>query len=201
MQCTSPSMLVRLLALVLVAGALGACGSRIEGTYSGEGTGFLEEITLRSGGKVNVKFMGMTKQGTYEIDGDELTISVADDTQVLRIDDNGCLVGGGLLGMYCKDKDARQAKQKEEQREQRLAGAYEAGDSRDGIRLEFEDDGVVHMTVREGGANADSERGTYQVDGDRIRIAVAEGPGLELVRTGDTLEGNVGYVTLRFVKR
>lgn len=201
MPSTFPSTLARLASLILLAGALGACGAGVQGTYSGKDTGFLDNITLKSGGKANVEFMGTTKQGTYEIDGDEITLTVGNDAQVLRIDDSGCLVGGGLLGTYCREAGASKQAKKEEEREQRLAGAYEAGDSRDGIRLEFERDGVVRMTMREGGATGDSEEGTYEIDGNRIRIAVATGPGLELVRTGDTLEGNVGYVTLRFVKR
>lgn len=190
--------LARIAALGLGAALLAACGARVEGTYAGGDDSFLQSITLKGDGKANVTFMGMTRQGNWEIDGREVTITVGNDTQVLSFDDRGCLVGGGLLGTYCKG-DAPEAEADE--REQKLAGVYEAGDGRDGIRLDFAGDGEVTVTLREGGTTGDSAAATYEVNGDRVRIAVAGGESLDLVREGDTLEGQVGYATLRFEKR
>jgi hypothetical protein len=92
-----------IVSLAASAAMLGACGGGIEGTYNGGDNSFLESISFKSGGKVHVTFMGMTKEGSYTIDGDEVTISVNGDTEVLRKDGHGCLVGGGFLGSYCKD--------------------------------------------------------------------------------------------------
>ena len=190
---------MRIAALGLGATLLAACGSRVEGTYEGvRDQSFLESITLKSDGKANVRFMGMTRQGTWELDERELVVTVGNDVQVLTLDDEGCLVGGGFLGTYCKDGTAPDD---EAPREEKLAGAYEAGQGADVIRLEFEEDGVVRVSMRENGWTAETEQGRYEVDGERVRIAVAGGPGLELVRSGDILEGNVGYATLRFQKR
>ncbi len=182
-----------------------ACGARVEGTYAGNDQSFLESITLKANGKANVRFMGMTRQGEYEIDGREVTIVVGNDTQVLSFDDRGCLVAGGFLGTYCKDGDGEGAGEgpdaADAARARQLAGVYEAGDGRDSIRLDFERDGEVKVTLREGGATGDTAAGTYEVDGDRVRIAVVGGEELVLVRDGDVLEGKMGYATLRFEKR
>lgn len=190
----------RIVALGFATVLVGGCGSRVEGTYAGGDDSFLQSITLKGDGKANVTFMGMTRQGNWEIDGREVTITVGNDTQVLSFDDRGCLVGGGLLGTYCKG-DAPEAEAEADEREQKLAGVYEAGDGRDGIRLDFAGDGEVTVTLREGGATGDTAAGTYEVNGNRVRIAVAGGESLDLVREGDTLEGQVGYATLRFEKR
>jgi hypothetical protein len=84
--------------VVLLAG----CGSPIQGTYSGRGTGFLDKMTFKSGGKVDLTFMGMTKEGTYEVDGKSVKITHGGETTILTLDDQGCLDGGGLIGKYCK---------------------------------------------------------------------------------------------------
>lgn len=91
---------------VTIAAALLLCaacgGSSIEGTYSGQGTGFLEKIVFKSDGKVELTFMGMTKEGTYVVEDGRVKITNGGDTSILAIAENGCLEGGGILGKYCK---------------------------------------------------------------------------------------------------
>ena len=96
----SASVVLVALATVMVAG----CGAAIDGTYKGGDDSFLQSITFKSGGRVHITFMGMTSEGTYKVEGDDVTISVNGDTQVLRNDGQGCLIGGGFLGSYCKDE-------------------------------------------------------------------------------------------------
>lgn len=59
--------------LVMVVGTvlLGGCGG-LSGEYGGEGCPF--ELDFRGGGKVHVTFLGMETQGTYEVDGDKVTV-------------------------------------------------------------------------------------------------------------------------------
>jgi hypothetical protein len=90
-------------ALTAVVVLLAGCGHKIRGTYSGAGRGFFDKLTFESGGKVEISFMSMTKEGSYEVDGKRVKVTAGGDTQIFTIDDHGCLDGGGLLGRYCKN--------------------------------------------------------------------------------------------------
>jgi hypothetical protein len=79
-----------------------ACGSKLSGTYSGNGTGLLDEIAFKSGGKAEVVFLGMRKEGTYEKDGDRVKITINGETNIFAIDGQGCLDAGPIGGKYCK---------------------------------------------------------------------------------------------------
>ena len=82
--------------------ALAACGSSVDGTYTASAGGFFDHLRFASGGKVEVTFMGMTKEGTYVVEDRKVKVSIGNDNQVFSIDDKGCLVGGGPIGTYCK---------------------------------------------------------------------------------------------------
>ncbi len=82
--------------------AVAGCGSSVDGVYSSNGNGFFEQLEFKSDDKVEVTFMGMIKEGTYEVEKKKVKVSVAGDNQIFTIDDKGCLVGGGMLGTYCK---------------------------------------------------------------------------------------------------
>ena len=79
-----------------------SCGGKLSGTYSGNGEAFFDKINFTSGSKVDIYFMGASKEGTYEISGNKVKITVAGENQLFTIDDKGCLDGGGQLGKYCK---------------------------------------------------------------------------------------------------
>lgn len=79
-----------------------SCGSTLSGTYSGNGEAFFDKLNFTSGNKVDIYFMGVSKEGTYEISGKKLKITMAGENQLFTIDDKGCLDGGGQLGKYCK---------------------------------------------------------------------------------------------------
>lgn len=175
--------------------ALIGCGHSLSGTYSGKGTGFLDKLHFKSGGKVELTFMGMTKEGSYEIEGNKVKVTNAGDTQVLTIDAQGCLDGGGLLGKYCKDGTAVASSAG-------VSGTYVAGDASGGIKLEFRDGNKVRVTVADAGARGETAEGEYQVSGDRITVQVPRGERLVLTRNGDTLEGSFGGANkINFVKR
>src|SRR5947207_11187534 len=82
---------------------LAACGRGVTGTYTGE-DGFFDKLTFKSGGKVEITFMTMTREATYVVESDRIRITNSGDTQTFTIDEQGCLDGGGLLGRYCKGK-------------------------------------------------------------------------------------------------
>ena len=90
---------------VLAAVSMSACGgTALEGTYTGQEGTIIDSLTFKSGGKVDVRLIGITHEGTYEIDGDTVTVIGADGTRTpLTIASSGCLEGGGLVGTYCKD--------------------------------------------------------------------------------------------------
>lgn len=183
---------------ILVAGAalLSACGTRIEGTYVGRGPTFLQSLEFDSDGKVNVTFMGMTRQGTYSVEDDQVVVTVGADSNVFKIDDAGCLAGGGFLGSYCKEGNSRPAAPDE-----KLAGTYVAMIAGGSIALEFADDHAVRMTMVDPNGAEESGNVTYALNGDRVTIAGPEGQKLELTREANKLEGYMGDLQVRFVRR
>jgi len=96
---TSPGFAVALFVLLLL---LAACGSRLEGTYSNS-TG-LALIELKSGGKATVSLLGQVADCTYTVNGKQLQVTCAGDKAVYRINDDGSLIGPGLIGVMKKAK-------------------------------------------------------------------------------------------------
>lgn len=81
---------------------LSACGQQVSGLYTGQEGSFLESMNFKSGGKVELTFMGGTGEGTYEIEGNKVKVTNNGETQLLTIDADGCLDGGRRIGKYCK---------------------------------------------------------------------------------------------------
>ena len=79
-----------------------SCGDTLSGTYSGNGEGFFDKLNFTSGTKVDIYFMGASKEGNYEVSGNKVKITVNGENQLFTIDDKGCLDGGGQIGKYCK---------------------------------------------------------------------------------------------------
>ena len=79
-----------------------SCGGTLSGTYSGNGEAFFEKLNFTSGSKVDIYFMGASKEASYEISGNKVKITVNGENQLFTIDDKGCLDGGGQIGKYCK---------------------------------------------------------------------------------------------------
>jgi hypothetical protein len=181
----------RLAALFVAALVLVGCGQRVRGTYSGAGRGFFDHLTFQSGGKVEISFMSMTKEATYEVDGNKVKVTHGGDTQVFTIEDNGCLNGGQLLGSYCRDGGEGNSV---------LSGVYKAGQGSDGIALSFLDAKRVLVRISERGRAGDSAEGTYRVNGKQVTVNVPGGQPLVLDRHGDTLEGSMEGTRLRFIK-
>jgi hypothetical protein len=207
-------------ALVLLSSLLpllGACGGGgLEGTYSGEDaatgerTGFLDSITFKSGDRLEASFLGQTKQGTYTVEGKEVTIKVADDDtpELLTIMDDGCLEGRGILGRYCRggkgnQQSASAAEQPAKKKSATLAGTYEArhAASGQGLRLDFSGEQTVTLTFIGAGAPP-GVSGPYTVDGERISISGPPGEApMVLTRDGDVLVMTDGAETVRFIKQ
>jgi hypothetical protein len=200
------------LALLL---SLGGCGGGLEGTYSGEDsetgerTGFLDYVTLKSGNRLEAGFLGQTKTGTYTVDGKRVTLTVDGDSspEVLMIKDDGCLEGNAILGRYCRDGKKTAAVREEKKEAESLVGTYEArhAASDQGIRLEFKRDQKV--TVNYIGAGAPpAETATYAVVGNEVHIAapgapVGAPPAMLLTRDGDALIMTDGAESARFEKQ
>jgi hypothetical protein len=182
--------------------ALAACGG-LSGTYSGKGTGFLDDLTFHSGGKVDATFMGMTKEGTYKRDGKRVTITVNGDTQVLTLADNGCLEGGGLLGTYCKGGSEAKA-ESSKAAGGKLSGTWEAA-APDGtgekMRLKFKSGGKVEMSLSVPGQDPEATEATYELSGDQLTIYIPNSPQIHLTRDKNVLQGNFMGEGIRFEKQ
>jgi hypothetical protein len=81
---------------------LSSCGGGLSGTYAGTDNAFFEKLNFTSGSKVEVYFLGSSKEGSYEKNGNKVKITIAGENQLFTIDDKGCLDGGGQVGKYCK---------------------------------------------------------------------------------------------------
>jgi hypothetical protein len=187
-----------------------ARAAALEGDYAGTGNSFFEKLSFRSGGKLRVTFGGMTKVGTYELDGKEVLITVGNETNVFTLDAQGCVVGGGILGKYCKDGDKAATSEDAgsaaagSDKPPSLAGTYKTGNAEMNIALHFKPNQKVRVTVAGKKTKKESVDATYRVAGDRVTISVPDGsPPLVLTRKGNMLEGapEGETVKMRFVKQ
>jgi len=194
-------------AFVLVAMVLVGCGSgsSLDGVYSGENTGFLDKIEFVGGDKAELTFMGMTKEATYVVEDRKVKIKQGDEVTILRIDDAGCLDGGGIIGKYCKG-DAKPSVASNQRAASKPAtpapttnglvgNRYAAGPKSDQMIVEFVDDGTVRMTVS---GNAESLK--YTTKGDKVVIQGVDGSKLNMARRGADLEGDFDGAVIVFKK-
>jgi hypothetical protein len=189
---------------VLAVLALGGCGSGLNGTYRPSGDGFFEQLTFRSGGTVEITWMGMTKEGRYEVDDDRVKVTVGGDTQVLRIDRQGCVDGGGLIGRYCKGgSSVVQSGARNGGGSKSLAGKWETETPMGTLTLEFRKRNQVRVSVAGAGGEPERRDGSYESNGDRVVVRLPDEEPLELVRQGDVLEGPAAFTgtVIRFRRK
>ena len=88
------------LAFVLALGGCGSSGSSLNGTYHQAGGAGIVTLEFKSG-KVTMTMMGQSKQGTYEVKGDQVILHLPGegDTQ-LKLNGDGTLDSG--LGTFKK---------------------------------------------------------------------------------------------------
>ena len=189
---------VRTLALLIGLGvALPSFAARLQGDYEQVGTSLFEKLSFRSGSKVHVTFMGMTKVGTFEVDGKEVLITIGNETNVFTLDDKGCVVGGGPLGTYCKagGEAAAAAAKKPAQDTGKpapaaLTGKYRAGDDKVHLTLDFKPQGKVRILVGGTQTPSDARDAIYTISGSQVTVSDPDGgPPLVLTRNGNALEG------------
>ena len=189
---------------LLAVVALSGCGGGLNGTYTPSGDGFFEQLTFQSGGTVEITWMGMTKEGSYEVDGDRVKVTVGGDTQVLRIDGRGCVDGGGLIGRYCKGgSSVVQSDARSGGRSKSLAGTWETETPMGTLTLEFRRGNEVRVSVAGAGGEPERREGSYESNGDRVIVRLPEEEPLELVRQGDVLEGPASFAgtVIRFRRK
>lgn len=187
--------LLRALTIIPVVFGMAACGSSIEGVYTGEDT-FLDQIEVRDDQRVELSFMGAIKEGTYEVEGDRLRISAGGETNVFKINDSGCLEGGALLGTYCKSGSSSSASStasRSEAAPSYVGQTFAAGPIGDQMVIEFLNGEQVRFEV-----DGESEQLRYGNDGNDIVIYGMAGDNMVLTPRGNDLEGGPGGVTIVF---
>ena len=181
------------------------CGGGVEGRYVGKGETFFESLTFRSDSKVEIVFINQTAEGTYEVDGNAITMTVPHgDRARLVLDDKGCL-RNSLIGIYCKDGSAPSALTSSDSSSGGLAQRYEAQAQEGRIALEFGAASKVRVTMTSSGTSDIPDRMSfdvgYDVSGDEITINLPGNERLLLTRAGNDLEGTMNGETVRFVRR
>lgn len=79
---------------------LAGCGDSLSGTYGKKGEVSFE---FHSNGKVELDVIGPVQEATYVVEDGKVKISnAAMGTLVLRLDAQGCLDGGAMMGKLCK---------------------------------------------------------------------------------------------------
>jgi hypothetical protein len=79
---------------------LAACGDSLSGTYGKKGEVNFE---FHSNGKVELDVIGPVQEATYVVEDGKVKIRNGNQgTMVLKIDANGCLDGGIMMGKLCK---------------------------------------------------------------------------------------------------
>lgn len=198
----------RTIAVLSLAAFACACGGGgVQGRYVPKGETFFESLTFRSDNKVEVVFINQQAEGTYEVDGDAITMTAPNGQKArLVLDDNGCLTNS-LIGTYCKDGSAPSAASSSSGNSSpgRLAQVYEAQAREGRIALEFNAAKKVRLTMTPSGASDIPERMSfdvdYEVDGNAITINLPGNERLQLTRAGNDLEGTMNGETVRFVRR
>jgi hypothetical protein len=155
---------------------------------------------------VDVVLIGVTHEGTYEMDGDTVTVVGANGTRTpLTLASNGCLDGGGLVGTYCKDGGAPPAASAGARSPGGLAQLYEATTSEGRITLAFSAGRKVQLTMVPTGLADAPDRMSfdvgYEMSGNEITVTLPGSEPLMLTRAGDDLEGTMNGETVRFVKK
>jgi len=93
--------LKRIIFAALACLALIACGqSGLSGTYAAKGGGM--RLDFGSGNTVSITMAGQTAQGTYKIDGKQVTVTFEGQQAIFTIDSDGCLDAEGGFGKLCK---------------------------------------------------------------------------------------------------
>ncbi|MCK0147638.1 hypothetical protein MWU78_18430 [Arenibacter sp. F26102] len=89
--------------IILALGALVlcACEDVKKGLYKSVGQAHFESITIKSGGKAEMVFMGSPAEVEYTVEDGKVKLTTAGQTQLLIITKDGCLDGGGFMGKYC----------------------------------------------------------------------------------------------------
>jgi hypothetical protein len=194
----------RLSGVFLICGLTIGCGGGVQGRYLGKGETFFQSLTFRADNKVEIVFINQTTEGSYEVDGNAVTMTVPNgDKARLVLDDNGCLTNS-LIGTYCKDGSAP-AKAASDTTPIGLAEVYEAQAREGRIALEFSAANKVRLTMKPN-RTTDIPDGMnfevpYEVSGDEITISLPGNERLQLTRFGNDLEGTMNGETVRFVRR
>jgi hypothetical protein len=90
----------RLLGVLVIVSLLSGCGNGLSGTYGKKGEVSFE---FHSNGKVELDVIGPIQEATYVVEDGKVKITGAGQgTLVFRIDDQGCLDGGAMMGRLCK---------------------------------------------------------------------------------------------------
>lgn len=203
------------LTFVLCTFAAACGGSGVQGEYIGtKGESFFDSLTFRSDGQVEVVLIGVRHEGSFEADGDQVTITApSGDRTPLRLGSNGCLTHP-IAGTYCKGgsagDSARSGGPSDEARrggssDPPGADVYEASAREGQIRLEFGAARKARITMVPTGIAGAPERMSfdvsYAVDGNQITVNLPGNEPLMLTRAGTDLEGTMNGETVRFVKR
>jgi hypothetical protein len=96
--------IVLIAALVLIAPAIGSCGSKMEGTYTN--TGGMVTLDLKSGGKATLTLMGDPAPCTYKVKDDKVMLDCTPKGEKVdfMIHGDGSLTGPSFIGSMKKLK-------------------------------------------------------------------------------------------------
>jgi hypothetical protein len=131
----------------------------------------------------------MTKEATYEIDEDRVKINNGGEITILKITDDDCLEGGGIIGKYCKAGSGDSSS-----RDDGFSGSkFATGGPDGGVTLEFLSDDRVRTSF-----DGQSTEGGYAYDDDGVTLTAPTGEELVLRRRGADLEGDLGGATIVF---
>jgi len=174
---------------------LAGCGDSVSGTYEGQGGDKIEF----DGSKVYVTMSpAPTLAGEYEVDGNKVILKVAGQSLVLT--KNGDTLEGGPFGQtYTKaGKSASTSGGTSANASGNAEGIYVVNMGTESISIELGANGRAVMTMN--GGVPDVMEGQYRVKGNTVSITVNDQTN-DFRLVGDTLEGGLGGMTLRFTKQ
>jgi hypothetical protein len=141
---------------------------------------------------------GQSQEARFEVKGREVTIVHQGGASSFVLNDQGCLEDP-LMGSFCKRSGGAGGTAAEAGGAP--TGTWRAGFGGDAVVLIFQPNNKVKLELSENGTTSLSTEGDWRPTPAGITLQVPNGPPIELIRKGDTMEGAMSGTPLVFTRQ
>ena len=194
--------LLPLSGIAFVMACSGSSGSGVTGTYSAAG-GVPISLQLKSRGAVTVAAEGLgSSTGTYTVDGEKLIITMDGQSHTFIRDGNCIEDTRSVFGRLCKGGEAGAAANVSTRSVPAVpSGTWVAATSEGEFKLEFQPGNRLRLTATPPGGQAESQDGTFIIEGDQIHATLAQSMPMVLRFVNNTYESTSFGFPMTFARR